>query len=417
MRRLYFRIYLTVLGVGLLAVVAVGYGVHLLMRAPSDVSEPVRRIAEYVASDLPRDPVEAERVLADRGTRLMIHMTLWDEERTLVAAHGPVLEAPTEDTPAGKFLHTDTGPGVLLRLEDGRWIAAAPQQSTKGEGLGKLLRVLLLISLGVAVGCFPIARRLTRRLEGLTKGVEELGGGDLSARVDVEGDDEIARLAEAFNASAARIESLVTAQKRVLASASHELRSPLARMRMGLALLEEAGDDRPAAIAALKRDIAELDGLVEDVLLASRLEAGRAPAERDRVDLLGLLAEEGAKVGAEVGGEPTTVLAHPAMIRRLLRNLYENAQRYGAPPIVARVASTGSDAIIVVTDGGAGVPESERERIFEPFYRPGGHRESADGGVGLGLAMVREIARAHGGSVACVSSPEGGTRFEVRLPA
>jgi signal transduction histidine kinase len=245
--------------------------------------------------------------------------------------------------------------------------------------------------------------------------VEALGAGDLAARVTVEGRDEVATLASSFNRSAERIERLVNAHKTLLANASHELRSPLARIRMAVEMLKT--DAKPELRAELERDIAELVVLVDEILLASRLDAGPAPDAREDVDFLALAAEECARVDAALDGERVTVRGEPRLLRRLIRNLLENARRYGAgSPIEVRVGrSAHGGAELRVCDRGPGVPEAERERIFEPFYRPAGARER-EGGVGLGLALVRQIARRHGGDATCLARDGGGSCFAVLLP-
>jgi signal transduction histidine kinase len=160
-----------------------------------------------------------------------------------------------------------------------------------------------------------------------------------------------------------------------------------------------------------------LDALIGELLLASRLDALEHLERTEDVDLLALLAEEGARTGAEVSGESVCIQGDTRMLRRLMRNLLENAQRYAAgSSIEASVVSlTPAGARLCVADRGPGVPEPERERIFEPFYRPTGLRERGDGGVGLGLALVRQIARHHGGDVRCVPRAGAGTCFEVDL--
>jgi signal transduction histidine kinase len=243
--------------------------------------------------------------------------------------------------------------------------------------------------------------------------VEALGLPDLSARVEVEGRDEVAALARSFNSAAERIERLVGGQQALLASVSHELRSPLARIRLAVELL---GRERPELVARIARDVEELDALIGELLLASRLDARAEAGELVPVDLLALVAEEAARSGAETLGEPASVRGDPRLLRRLVRNLLENARRHGGgTPVEASVARLGAGrARLRVADRGPGVPEAERERIFEPFYRPPGHREG-DGGVGLGLALVRRIARHHGGEARCLPREGGGSCFEVEL--
>jgi len=180
----------------------------------------------------------------------------------------------------------------------------------------------------------------------------------------------------------------VGAHKALLANASHELRTPLARIRMAL----ELGKDK----REVERDIAELDALIDEVLLASRLDAVRSPERVEDVDLLALAAEEAARYELEAQGVPVLVRGDPRLLRRMIRNLLENARRHGGPPIEIRV----KDRELRVCDGGSGVPEADRERIFEPFYR----RSGASDGAGLGLALVRQIARRHGGEARCTGN-------------
>jgi signal transduction histidine kinase len=277
-----------------------------------------------------------------------------------------------------------------------------------------LLGTLTLLALAVGLGAWPLVRRLTRRLERLRNRVEDLGHGDLTARAAVEGRDEVASLALSFNRAAERIQELVLAQRRQLAFASHELRSPLARLRVGLEML--SGDE--AVRRGAERDVAELDALIGELLEASRLQAVGDIERRESVDLLGLVAEEAARAGLEapgdvsVSGEPVELPGDARLLRRLVRNLLDNARRYGGGSAVeASVAAGEGRAQLRVADRGAGVPEAERERIFEPFYRPTGSRETT--GLGLGLALVRRIARHHGGEARCTARPGGGTRFEV----
>jgi signal transduction histidine kinase len=282
------------------------------------------------------------------------------------------------------------------------------------HGIGPLV-VLVLLFVAVAAGAWPAVRHLTRRLQALKNGVEQFGAGQLHHRVEVSGRDEVAAVAASFNLAAERIETLVRSHQSLLANASHELRSPLARMKMAVSMLDDAS---PEQQHRLKREIdtnvAELDALVEEVLLASRLDAVQRVERRDPVDLLALAAEEGARVDAAVDGGSATVQGDERLLRRALRNLLENARRYGGAEVTVLVASSGRHATLQVCDRGPGVPEAQRERIFEPFYRLPGHAEQA-GGVGLGLSLVKQIAERHGGAVRCLPREGGGSCFELRL--
>ena len=303
----------------------------------------------------------------------------------------------------------------LFGIAHMRFGAGAMHMTRVGAHLGMLL-VLMAIALVVAVVAFPVVRRLTRRLENLQASVDAWGAGDLSARVAVEGQDEVALLATSFNQSAARVEALMAAQSTLLANASHELRSPLGRIRMAVELL---GDTAPAPIRdEIARNVAELDQLIGEVLLASRLDAATAP-ERPfvMVDLTAVVAEECARMQADCEAESIAIAGDPTLLRRMIRNLLENAQRHGGgTPIKLVLAAASHDFVeLDVCDGGSGVPEAEREAIFAPFYRMHGASE-ADGGYGLGLSLVRQIARRHGGEVCYISRETGGGCFRVTLP-
>ena len=190
----------------------------------------------------------------------------------------------------------------VIRLPDGRTLSAHREQ----DALRLAVRASPRSPAAIALGAYPVTRRITRRLEKLGAQVEALGAGDLSARVEVRGADEIADLARSFNRAAAQIEQLVAAQRSTLASASHELRSPLARIRVAIELL--GGDEGAELRARVARDIAELDDLIGELLLASRLDAlepGRALDRRETIDLLGARRRGGvAAARASVDGEP-----------------------------------------------------------------------------------------------------------------
>jgi signal transduction histidine kinase len=284
---------------------------------------------------------------------------------------------------------------------------------------------LTLLALSIGVAAYPVVRQMSRRLERLQRGVESLGAGDLSARVAVEGRDEVARLASSFNDAAGQIEQLVMAHKALLANASHELRTPLARIRLAIEFLKGSADAKHRS--GLEQDIAELDWLVDEILLASRLDAVTETIAAHEVDLLALAAEECARYDdAHLEGTPGVIEGDARLLRRLLRNLLENATRHGRPPAQVRIGRDSDEATITVWDGGAGVPAMEFENVFRPFYRPpgserpeGSEQPPAGGpraGTGLGLSLVRQIARRHGGEARCVKMDDDRSCFLVTLP-
>jgi signal transduction histidine kinase len=296
-------------------------------------------------------------------------------------------------------------------LPDGRWIVAK-LPARQRRPVGGIIVFLGAIALVIAICAYPLVRRLTRRLEQLQESVELLGAGDLSSRVVVKGKDEVARLAESFNNAAARIEHLVAAHKMLLANTSHELRTPLARIRLGIELMRDGAD--ASRKAALERDIAELDGLIEQILLSSRLDATEGIESPESIDLLALAAEEAARYEhASVTGVPVLVTGNRKLLRQMVRNLLDNAERHGAPPIEISVRVEGDTATIRVSDRGPGVDARDQEAVFAPFFRAQG----SDGrGAGLGLALVRQIARQHGGEAIWSPGNNEAKGFRISIP-
>ncbi len=413
MRRLATQIHLTVVAVLLLFALLVGVAVSL---GPGALHE--RRLAEGFAATagdlLPgpgRPAAELQGALERLASRFGLDMTVFAPGGERLASVGTPAAWPARRRDEASWIETRGRRfSVGLRLPDGRLLVAGRRHVDPGH-LAVLSATIGLLALAVGLGAWPLVRRLTRRLERLRARVEDLGRGDLAARAPVEGRDEVAELARSFNRAAERIQGLVEAQRRQLAFASHELRSPLARLRVALEMMS----GEAALRAGAARDVAELDALIEELLEASRLEARGAGERVEAVDLLGLVAEEAARSGAVVAGEPVELRGDARLLRRLVRNLLDNARRHaGGAEVEARVERRGDGGRLVVADRGPGVRASERERIFEPFYRPPGAPETGSG-YGLGLALVRQVARAHGGEARCLPREGGGTEIEVTL--
>jgi signal transduction histidine kinase len=411
--RLYVRIYLALL-VSLVVAGSLFALVHLIYDR-DQVRSGFDTFAEVAAQVLPppNAPVaQQQQALARWRHKVHADLSLYAADGTLIAAAGMPLPAPPE-LQGGASRFKASLSSFALQLPDGRWLVCRRMHGRRAPI--NIVFLLCAIAAVVAVGAYPVVRRLTRRLERLQGSVEKWGAGELSTRVAVEGRDEVASLATSFNEAAGRIEALVGAQKSLLANASHELRSPLARIRMAVELMQEQAS--PAIRTELNRNIAELDQLIDEVLLASRLDAtAPAGAAHEQVDLSAIVAEECVRAGAAFDAEALTVPGDARLLRRLLRNLLENARRHGAAtPVMVDLRTVDGAVRLDVCDQGPGVPQEQRERIFEPFYRLPGASEAA-GGVGLGLSLVRQIAQHHGGSVACLANQDHGCCFRVTLP-
>jgi len=408
MRRLYLQVYLTIVASLVLVVLTAGLVWHFFAGVPP-FNQPFAVAGEVIGELVPpasAPPAEQQRAIDRLARRLDADLALFDRAGEQLAAAGRPLPAPGRNS--GYWLRTPGGPAVVIALSGGRRLVARLPPRGRPTALF-LVTFLGAVALAVALAARPVARRLTGRLERLQHGVESLGAGDLGARVKVEGRDEVARLARSFNDAAARIEGLVDAHKMLLANASHELRTPLTRIRLGLELV----DAQPERKAELARDIAELDQLVDEILLVSRLDTTDALDVHEDIDLAALAAEECARYDdCSVSGEQVTVRGDPMLLRRLIRNLVENAQLHGKPPIEVTVGRRDGKALLQVSDQGPVIEASAREKLFSRFYRIPGR--SGAKGTGLGLALVQQIARRHGGSASY--DAEGGSRFIVVLP-
>lgn len=444
MNKLYIRIWLAVVLAVAVLTLLVGWAWRMAADAP--LREVIARnqageVIGHGRARLGRGPVIPDWANPSHGRRGPLPPPLPGAggERPPTDAGGDrPSDGPTDEPPPEARGRFGPGPEFDIRMEDGRVIhihLPRPPKSSWSAPFG-FFWTLGLVGVAVALATYPIIRRLTRRLEALQHSVQQWGDGNLSARVPVTGDDEVGFLASRFNHAAQQVETLVKArdallasQKSLLANASHELRSPLARIRMGLEFMAPPADAAAnQAKDEIARNIAELDQLIDEILLASRLDAKQTDAEPfETLDLTGLAAEECSRVNAQlqaelgiaVSGHSLTVQGSARLLRRLIRNLLENARRYSSGEISLTLAQTGTGAqqraVIRVNDRGPGVPPDQRERIFEPFYRLRGASEH-EGGVGLGLALVKSITERHGGTVRCEARPGGGASFIVELP-
>jgi len=414
--RLYLRLYLAFLGIAILSL----FVTAVLARA---FHSPGVQISRYLAS-LARSmdcrgpdgcTGYAVEHLREEARELNMDIVVWNPDGQMVFESSPSPFAPPPDLGRKHFR-----PGTMRMIPLGNGNTLGVRERGHFGPRGTLFLPLLVgLAVLLAAGLYPLSRGITRRIELLSEGARRWGEGDLGHRVPVKGKDEIAALATRFNQTAAAIESLLAQERQMLASASHELRSPLARVRMALELLAEDADPgrRNELSRRASEDIAELDALVEELLLAARTQPGVPRRPLTEVDLLSLVKTEMGEAAVEVRGESLSLMCEPAMIKRLLRNLLTNARLHGGGAIAVEVKRDGAQALLAVEDDGPGVPEAERERIFAPFYRAPGPRPPGDTGLGLGLALVRQVARYHGGEVHYLAREPRGSRFEVRLPA
>lgn len=406
---LFLKVYLTLLAS--LAVVALASGLFIRMVQDDETAGWRDRRERFLAEILPPAwQPELLQFAVDKLARAVDgDVAVYDDDGTLLTGAGKPF--PRDVLSSNRLRRQADGSRIfVIDLPDGRHVAGRVPGGPAGRNP---LAFLAFIAIAIGIASYPVVRHLTRRLEQLRQGVEAWGSGKLVTRVSIGGKDEVAAVAKSFNRAADHVEELLSAHQSLLANASHELRSPLARLRMAIDLYEQ--EPRETIKREIVRNLAELDSLVEEILLASRLDHLAQPVAMEPIDLLALAAEEGARNGIAVTGESVTIRGDSRLLLRLVRNLMQNALRHGAPPISACVERDDAGVRLSVRDHGAGLPKAESTRIFEPFYRPPGRSETA-GGWGLGLSLVRQIAKRHGGEAGYETAPDGGACFFVLLP-
>ncbi len=303
---------------------------------------------------------------------------------------------------------------VALRRSDGQWLIAEPKPTlAPNPWQQRIILGFVLTILAVAPIAYLLARRLASPIAQFASAAERLGRDPGAPPLAIRGPAEVAIAVRAFNDMQDRLARYVEDRTAMVGAIAHDLRTPLTRLRFRA---ESAPDDLRARMAA---DIAEMEAMVTGALDFVR--DATHPAQRTKLELSSLLeslADDLSETGLDVTverAERVVLEGDPLALRRLFNNLLDNAVKFGARARV-RVFPDGAFAVVEIEDQGPGVPEAERERVFEPFYRRETSRSRETGGIGLGLAVARSIARAHGGEASLDGRPGEGLIARVRLP-
>jgi signal transduction histidine kinase len=407
----------------------------LVARGPIDAGGAVGPIEAHLSATGGWRGVEAviDELAADRSARVILATPRGDVIAVSADLRGARVAIGADDTvtmAAGSRRLAVKTPPAIVRDRAGApaaraWVmplrepAALDAEREIAAVDRRLLAVFAVAALVAALLTVVLSRRIVRPIEDLTSAVQELGRGGAPARVRAAGGDEIARLAAAFNAMAGAIARHEELRRRLVGDVAHELRTPLTRLRCELEAIQDGLATPDAArVGSLHDEVLHLARLVEDLQELGLAEAGALRLEKERVDL-------GVAV-ARIAGDQAEIVAEPGVLvdidvtrlRQVLMNLLANATRHGPPGgrVEVRVASSGADATVAVSDEGPGIPEHELEHVFERFYRVDPARGRDGGGAGLGLAIVRRMVELHGGRVWAERPRGGGATVTFTLP-
>jgi two-component system, OmpR family, sensor histidine kinase RstB len=286
---------------------------------------------------------------------------------------------------------------------------------------------LVMLCLLMAGSMFVLVRPLEIRLRRLGKAAEVFGRGELEHRIEDSNTDVVATLGSSFNQMAGRINQLVNGQQELFNAVAHELRTPLARLRFAIEeiALEENKQAREVQLEAANTDIEELSELIDELLTFARLQHGAPPLAQESIRMKELLddVKESVKIlrpeirldFVELDFVDDVYCGDPRYLRRALLNLVSNAMRYANGQVNVYCEKNHGGFVVQIDDDGPGIPEKNRQQVFEPFARLEANRSKDRGGHGLGLAITRRVAQWHRGSVEVVDAPLGGARFILRL--
>jgi len=392
--------------------------------------EPQAALIQYLTERWSlKDPKKFEEIMARIEPRLRGKATIYSVDGRVLRNLGDTTLAPPTAEEREALAHEkwalSTG-RIVVRSDDGTLIAVYHPNRPRYPWASVLpMCAAMLVLVGAASVWF--ARRLGRPLEHLASAAREFGEGNTAARAKLARDDELGDVGRAFDEMADRTAIVMAAQRQLMADVSHELRTPLARIRVALELAAEDPAAAKDVLADVGTDLDEIDQLIADILTTARLDGEHANVER-RPARLDELVEQAAqrfttrhpnrKLETALAGDHRDIDCDPLLLRRALDNLLDNAAKYSdaGTPVSLAVAPNGTRVAFEVVDRGVGMSPDELERAFTPFWRADGSRTRKTGGVGLGLALARRIARAHGGDVTLESTPGKGTKARLDVP-
>ena len=430
-RRLVFRVY--AFAVGLSIAITAAFLILPRYTRGARYLEPQAALLQYnVERWSLKDTAKFLQIMDRIEPRLRGKLSLFDEQGGLVRTNiEPALSPPTGEERA--TLRTakwalSTG-RIVVRSDDSTLMGVyAPNRPGFPWGYVIPMSAVILIFVGAVSVWF--SRRLAKPLDELASAARRFGAGDTTARASLQRLDELGDVGRAFDEMADRTAAVMQAQRQLMADVSHELRTPLARIRVALELAAEDPVAAKDVLSDVGMDLDEIDQLIDDILTTARMDTEHTRLHR-RPARLRELADRAAqrfasrhpnrKLETAVTGD-REIDCDPLLLRRAIDNLLDNAAKYSEPGSAVRLVvdeasgPDGSRVAFEIVDRGIGMSPEELERAFTPFWRADGSRTRRTGGVGLGLALARRIARAHGGDVTLESVPGKGTTARIDVP-
>lgn len=392
--------------------------------------EPQAALVQYLVERLSlKEPVKFAQTMDRVEARLRGRLSLFDANGNLVRTNvdPPLSRASRDEVADLKTSKWSLSTGrIVVRSDDGTLVGVYhPNRPGFPWDYVLPLGGVVLILVGAASIWF--VRRLAQPMDQLATAARRFGEGDTSARAKLDRDDEIGDVGRAFDEMAERTSVVLQTQRQLMGDVSHELRTPLARIRVALELAAEDPVAAKDVLADVGADLDEIDQLIGDILTTARLDTDGAHVDR-RPTNLGELASRAAKrfsvrhptrtLDTSIDGAERELECDPVLLRRAVDNLLDNAAKYSdaTEPVTLVVVPNGTRVAFEIVDRGIGMSEAELARAFTPFWRADGSRTRKTGGVGLGLALARRIARVHGGDVTLTSQVGKGTTARLDVP-
>jgi signal transduction histidine kinase len=424
--KLVFGIYALNAVIAVTVIVAMWWLPHYI-GSPSYLEDRAALVQNMVDRYSIRSPAELVERMTRVAPRLKGVLALYDAHATLVRS----TREPPADPPTAHELHelqtekwSLSWRRIVVRSDDGSMVGLYLPDPVPFP-LRFYLELVTGVLFVVGLASLWFSRRLARPLGTLAEAARRFGSGTTDARANLERDDELGDVGRAFDDMADRTAALISSQRQLMADVSHELRTPLARIRVAL---EIAGEDPVAAkdvLADVSIDLDEIDQLIADILTTARMEADTGAINRRPIQVKELadkaisrfeIKHPKRELAREIHDDDRSVDCDPVLLRRALDNLLDNAAKYSDAPVSLEIHPNGKAIAFTVVDKGIGMTAEELERAGTPFWRSDASRTRKTGGVGLGLALARRIARAHGGDVTLASTKGQGTTAKLEIP-